>query len=329
MNRKTMKAIVYRKYGTPDVLKIEDLPKPVPKDGDVLVRNYASVVSAAECEARAANPAITRLYFGLTKPKWPILGASFSGVVDAVGSSVTRFKIGDAVSGINVTNFGAHAEYVLVSQDGVIAAKPRNLTDEETVAVFDGSLTALPFLRDLANLRRGQSILINGASGAVGTAAIQLAKYYSATVTAVCSTRNIRFVESLGADTVIDYERTDFTVRKDSYDVIFDAIGRSSFWRSRSTLKSGGIFLTTVPSLGILLQMLWTSKIGKKKAAIAFTGLAKPADMAQNLVFIGQLAESGQYVPVIDTVHPLEHAAAAHRHVETGRKTGSAVLTIR
>jgi NADPH:quinone reductase-like Zn-dependent oxidoreductase len=322
-----MKAIVSRNYGAPESLKVEDVAKPVPGDKDVLVRNRASVVTAAMCEARAGSP-LTRMYFGLRKPKWPILGTNFSGEIEAVGSSVTNLRVGDLVSGVNVTNFGAYAEYVVVAEDGVIAAKPGNLSDEEAVAVFDGSITALPFIRDAARLRSGQSILINGASGAVGTAAIQLAKHYGATVTAVCSTANLALVTSLGADHVIDYTRGNFTHNHDTYDVIFDAVAKSSFIRSRRALKRDGLYLTTVPSLVILLQMLWTSKVGRKKAAIVFTGLAKPAQMVKNLVFIGGLAEAGNFVPVIGSTHPMKDAADAHRRVETGRKVGSAVITI-
>ncbi|HYI32838.1 MAG TPA: NAD(P)-dependent alcohol dehydrogenase [Glaciibacter sp.] len=322
-----MKAIVARAYGSPeDVLTVEEVAKPVPQDNQVLVRNHASVVTAALCEARAGTP-VARLYFGLTKPKWPILGDTFSGEVDAVGSSVTRFRVGDRVSGVNVTDFGAHAEFVLVSEDGVIGPTPSNLTDSEAAAVFDGSLTALPFIRDTAGLRQGQSILINGASGAVGTAAIQLAKHYGAIVTAVCSAANVGLVTSLGADKVIDYNTADFAQNLNSYDVILDAVGTSSFGRSRKALKPGGIYMRTVPTLAILVQMLWTSKIGRKQAAIAFTGLAKPAAMARNLEFIAYLAESGSFGPVIDTTHPMARVADAHRHVETGHKTGSAVIT--
>lgn len=322
-----MKAIVSRSYGAPESLRVEDVAKPVPGDNEVLVRNRASVVTVAMCEARAGAP-MARMYFGLRKPKWPILGTNFSGEVEAIGNSVTGFRVGDLVSGVNVTNFGAHAEYVVVSAEGVIAAKPGNLTNEEAVAVFDGSITALPFLRDAAGLGAGKSILINGASGAVGTAAVQLAKHYGATVTAVCSDANRSLVASLGADRVIDYATHDFTEDRDSYDVIFDAVAKSSFARGRRALKQGGLYLTTVPSPAILLQMMWTSKVGRKKAAIVFTGLAKPAEMARNLIFIGKLAESGTFVPVIGTTHSMEEAAEAHRLVETGRKVGSAVITI-
>jgi NADPH:quinone reductase-like Zn-dependent oxidoreductase len=324
-----MKAITARRYGPPEVLRIEDLPTPAPKPNEILVRNGASVVSAAECSARAARGWITRLYFGIRRPKWPVLGGTFSGVVAGIGSEVTRFQVGDLVAGLNVKDFGAHAEYLLVPEDGVIAPKPAGLTDEQVVAVFDGSPTALPFLRDHANLRTGQSILINGASGAVGSAAVQLAKHYGATVTAVCSAANAALVRSLGADVVLDYRAPGFTLPPASYDVVFDAVGTSSFRRSRASLKRGGIYLTTVPSPGILLQMLWTRKIGSRRAAIAFTGLAEPAEMAKNLTVLGRLAETGRLVPVIDTVHPLADAAAAHRHVGTGRKVGSAVLTMR
>ena len=308
-----MKAIVSATYGSPDVLRLEEVARPVPHDGEVLVRNHASVVTKALCAARAGNPFMARLHFGLTKPKWTILGTNYAGVVEAVGSSVTRLRVGDRVSGVNVTDFGAHAEYVCAREDGVIVPTPANLTDSEAVAAFDGSITALPFLREGARLQSGQTVLINGASGAVGIAAIQLAKHYGAIVTAVCSTAHLQLVKSVGADEVIDRTRDDFTRNLDSYDVIFDTVGTSSFGRSRRALKSGGIYLTTVPTLPILLQMLWTSRVGRRKAAIVFTGLAKPAEMARNLASVARLAESGEFIPVIDTVHPLEHAADAYR----------------
>lgn len=322
-----MKALVSRTYGDPDVIRLEEVPRPAPRDGEVLVRNHASVVTAAVCAARSGRPLVARLYFGLRRPKWPILGTNFSGTVESVGGSVTRFHVGDRVCGVNVTDFGAHAEYLLVREDGVIAPRPADLSDGQAVAVFDGSMTALPFLRDSARLRRGQSVLINGASGAIGTAAIQLAKHYGATVTAVCSTAHLELVRSLGADIVIDRTTEDFTRARDSYDVVFDTVGKSSFLRCRRALNRGGMYLTTVPSAMIFAQMLWTSRKAGKKAAIAFTGLAKPAEMARNLALIAELAESRRFVPVIDTTHPMERAAEAHRHVDAGHKAGSAVVT--
>lgn len=322
-----MKAIVSSSYGPPESLQVKDVAKPTPGEHEVLVRNRASVVTTAMSEARSGAP-MARLYFGLRKPKWPILGTNFSGEIEAVGASVLNFRVGDRVSGVNVTSFSAHAEYVVASEYGVIAATPRNLSHEQAVAVFDGSITALPFLRDAAQLRSGQSVLINGASGAVGTAAIQLAKHYGATVTAVCSAKNREVVASLGADHVIDYTSRDFTKDHDTYDVIFDAVAKSSFKKSRRALKQGGLYLTTVPSLAILVQKMWTSRFGRKKAGIVFTGLAKPAEMVQNLVFVRELAEADKYVSVIGSTHSMHDAAEAYRLVETGRKVGSAVIAI-
>ena len=327
-NNSTMKALASRRYGGPDVVTIEEVGKPVPQAGELLVRNHASVVTAAMCHARAGREFSTRLYFGLSKPKWPILGTNFSGVIEAVGSSVTRFRVGDQVAGTNATNFGAFAEYLVVAENGAVVPRPANLSDSQAVAVFDGAVTALPFLRECAQLQKGQSILINGASGAVGTAAIQLAKYFGATVTAVCSTANLSLTKTLGADVVIDYTSDDFTANLDSYDIIFDTVATSSFSRSRRALNRDGIYLTTVPSPAILAQMLWTSRIGRKRAAIAFTGLAKSAELVKNLAFIAELAETGRFVPVIGATYPIEDAADAHRLVDTGHKTGSAVITI-
>ena len=323
----TMTALVSRRYGGPDVLALEDMARPIPKADELLVRNHASVVTAAMSSARAGSLA-ARLYFGLRKPKWPVLGTNFSGVVEAVGSSATRYRVGDRVAGTNATNFGAFAEYLSVADGGAVVPRPANLSDAEAVAVFDGAVTALPFLRDAAQLQAGQSILINGASGAVGTAAIQLAKHFGATVTAVCSTAKHDLVRELGADGVIDYTTEDFTQKHNAYDVIFDTVAASSFTRSRGALKSGGIYLTTVPSLTILLQAMWTSRFGRKKAAIAFTGLAKPAELIRTLAFISELAEAGVFVPVIGSTHPLAEAADAYRLVDTRHKTGSAVLVM-
>lgn len=323
-----MKAIVYRSYGSPDVVRIEDVATPVPREREILVRNHASVVAGSDCEARKGEAPAARLYFGLRRPRFPVLGAEFAGVVETVGSAVTKFRVGDQVFGVVGPKLGAHAEYVCVSEDGAIAPKPASLNYKDAVAVVDGGLTALPFLRDSAHLASGQTILINGASGAVGTAAVQLAKHLGAIVTAVCSTPNLELVKTLGADKVIDYTKENFTQTGQAYDVVFDAVGKSSYSRSRGLLKPGGIYLTTVPSLPILFQMLWTARIGKTKAAIAFTGLRKAADMAKDMVYLGELAESGQYVPVIDRSYPLEQASEAHALVDTGHKTGSVVISL-
>jgi NADPH:quinone reductase-like Zn-dependent oxidoreductase len=320
-----MKAAVSRTYGSPDVCAIEDVPAPVPRENEVLVRVHAARIGAADSAFRQGSPAFSRLFFGLRRPKWTILGSDFAGVIETVGSAVTRFHAGDEVFGITGPDFGAHAEYVCLPEDAAIAAKPANLGFAEAVAVIDG--TALPFLRDKANLQAGQHILINGASGSVGTAAVQLAKHFGAHVTGVCSTSNLDLVRSLGADAVIDYTKDDFTRTARTYDVIFDAAGKSSFARCRRTLSPAGIYLTTVPALGILIQMPWTSAFGSKKAIIAFTGLRAPAQKAGDLLFVKELAEAGRIGPVIDASYPFEHVADAHRHVDRGKR-GNVVITM-
>lgn len=323
-----MKASVYRNYGSPEVLHLEEVKRPEPGAGEVLVRNRASVVTAAECAARSGKPFIARLFFGPLRPRIAILGSNFAGEIAAVGEGVTQFRMGERVFGANVKQFGAHAEYLLVPADGIIVRTPDSLTDAEAVAVFDGSFTALPFLRDSAGIRSGQTVLVNGASGAVGTAAVQLANHYGAIVTGVCSSANVELVTSLGANAVIDYGKHDFTKNHAAYDVIFDAVGKSSFRRSRRALKPGGIYLTTVPSLAILVQMLWTSRFGSRKAGIAFTGLRTTADIATDLAIIAEQAAAGALVPVIDATFDLAETARAHRYVETERKRGSAVISI-
>jgi NADPH:quinone reductase-like Zn-dependent oxidoreductase len=322
-----MKAVVYRSFGGPEVLELDEIAAPEPGQGELLVRNYATTVSAAEAAARRGKGA-ARLYFGPFRPRFPVLGASFAGQVVALGPGVTRFSLGDLVFGAVGPRFGALAEFVTMAEDGAIAVKPPSLSFGQAAAVFDGSLTALPFLRDAASLRPGQHILINGASGAVGAAAVQLAKHLGAVVTAVCSGANQQLVARLGADQVIDYEREDFTRARDHYDVIFDAIGKSSFAKSRRSLKSTGRYLTTVPSLAILVQTLVTSRSRGRRGAIALTGLRPTADVARDLQFMSGLAGAGGYTPVVDRTYPLEQTAEAHRYVDTERKRGSVVITI-
>jgi NADPH:quinone reductase-like Zn-dependent oxidoreductase len=241
---------------------------------------------------------------------------------------VAKYRIGDRVMGSVGPRLGAHAQYVTVSEDGVIALMPGGLGAADAVAVLDGALTALPFLRDAAGLKAGQSILINGASGAVGTAAVQLARHFGAVVTAVCSTANLELVRSLGADHVIDYTVEDFTQTGRAYDVVFDAVGKSSYTRSRRLLNPGGIYLTTVPSVSILMWALVTRMFGRTRAGIAFTGLRKAPAMARDVMFVGDLAASGHLAPVIDRIYDLNDAASAHTRVETGRKRGSVVITL-
>ncbi len=321
-----MKAAVYHEYGPPEVVTISDVPTPTPGHDQVLVRIHAATVGAADSAARAGSPAFARLAFGLRRPKFPVLGSEFAGVVEAVGTAVTKFQVGDQVYGVTGADFGAHAEYVCVSEQAAMVAKPANLSFAEAVAIVDG--TAMCFLRDKAKLRSGQSILINGASGAVGSAAVQVAKHLGATVTGVCSGSNLELVRKLGADVVIDYTAEDFTRAGVRYDVIFDAAGKSSFSRCRSSLQPGGVYLTTVPSLGIMFAMPWTSMVGNQRAVIAFTGLRRAKEKLRDLVYTRELAESGAIVPVIQAVLPLEQIADAYRAVDGGHKRGNVVVTM-
>ena len=262
------------------------------------------------------------------RPKKTILGSEFAGEIEAVGKDVKRFSEGDQVFAATGAALGAHAEYTCLPEEGALAIKPANMTYEEAAAICEGALAALPFLRDKGKIQSGQKVLINGASGSVGTSAVQLAKYFGAEVTGVCSTANLELVKSLGADKVIDYTQEDFTKTRQTYDIIFDAVGKSSFSRCRGSLKGRGIYLTTVPTLPILLQMLWTSKIGSKRAIITFTGLRPASEKTEDLLFLKELVEGGKLRPVIDRRYPLEQAAEAYKYVETGHKKGNVVITL-
>ncbi len=319
-----MKAIVYRKYGSPDVLELREVAKPVPTEDNILIHVHATVVTPADIAFRKGEPFLGRFFSGLRRPK-SIPGVEFAGDVEAVGTDVTLFHKGDQVFGTAGISFGAHAEYLCLSEEGVVTSKPTTMTYEEAVAICDGALTALVFLRDKAHIQRGQKVLINGASGAVGAAAVQLARYFGAEVTGVCSTTNVDMVKSLGADTVIDYTKEDFTKNGETYDIIFDAVGKSSFSRCKGSLTHRGVYLATVPTLAIMLQTVWTSKIGSKKAIFAATGLKQGKE---NLIFLRELVETGKLQAVIDRRYPLEHIAEAHRYVEKGHKKGNVVITV-
>ncbi|MBA2943935.1 NAD(P)-dependent alcohol dehydrogenase [Paenibacillus sp. CGMCC 1.16610] len=319
-----MKAIITTKYGSPDVLQLKEVDKPIPKDHEILIKIHATVVTPADCAFRKADPFMTRLFSGLTKPNC-IPGFELAGEIEEVGGGVTLFKKGDQIFGTAGTGFGAHAEYKCLPETGVVATKPANMTYADAVAVCDGALTALSFLRDIGKIQRGQQILINGASGAVGAYGVQLAKYFGAEVTGVCSQVNMSLVKSLGADHVIDYTKMDFSKTGHTYDIIFDAVGKSSFARCKSSLKQNGIYLSAVPSLAILLQMAWTSTFGGKRAYFAATGLKQKKE---NLTFLKELAEAENIKSVIDRRYSLEQIAEAHRYVDTGHKKGNVVITL-
>ena len=323
-----MKAIVQTEYGSPDVLQLREVEKPTPKDNELLVRIVASPATAADC-AMLKGPYLGRLFgMGLTKPKNPIPGTELAGEIDAVGKDVRRFKKGDQVFGSTDLGFGCYAEYICLPEEDALAIKPANLTYEDAAAIIDGAITALPFLRDKGKIQSGQKVLINGASGGIGTAEVQLARYFGAEVTGVCSTANLELVKSLGADKVIDYTREDFTKSGQTYDIIFDVVGKSSFSRCQGSLKQNGIYLTTVYGLPILLQMLRTSMIGSKKAILMLAGMRSSSEKTADLVFLKELVEAGKIRPVIDRRYPLEQAAKAHRYVEKGHKKGNVVITV-
>jgi len=324
-----MRAIVYDRYGPPDVLRLEDVELPTPKEDEVLVKVYATTVTRADCATREANrrsgllvTVISRLVSGIRRPRQRILGTELAGVVDAVGAAVTEFSVGDEVFATTGFKFGAHAEFTCIRESARIAHKPPGMTFEEAAAICDGGLNALWCLR-LADLREGRKILIYGASGAIGTAGVQLARYFGSDVTAVCSTKNLELVRSLGADRVIDYTQEDFTQNGQTYDVIFDAVGKHSFERSSGSLKRGGSYLAT-DGLRNLLLAIWTSRIGDKKVIFSIP----PRYTKQDVLFLKELVEAGKYRAVIDRCYPLEAVVEAARYVETEQKTGNVVLTV-
>jgi NADPH:quinone reductase-like Zn-dependent oxidoreductase len=317
-----MRAVVYDRYGPPDVLRLEDVERPVPKEDEVLVKISATTVNRTDCGWRSAKPFFARVFIGLLRPKRKILGMELAGEVEAVGAAVTEFEVGDSVFGVK--SFGAHAEFVCMRESGPVAHKPADLTFEEAAAVCDGACIALACLRK-ADLRKGRSILIYGASGSIGTAAVQLAKYFGADVTAVCNTKNVELVRSLGADEVIDYLQEDFTKNGKSYDVIFDAVGKHSFRRCRRSLRPGGIYIET--DLGFMWHVpilaLLSTRIGDKKVTLGVARYTK-----QDVLFLKELIEAGKYRAVIDRRYSLDDVVEATRYVETQQKTGNVVLTV-
>jgi NADPH:quinone reductase-like Zn-dependent oxidoreductase len=322
-----VKAIVCEKYGAPEVLKLKDVPKPTPKEDEVLVKVHATTVSSGDHRVRSMDVPpglrlIARLALGLTKPRQPILGTELSGVIEAVGKQVKGLQPGDQVVAFSGVHMGCHAEYKCVPEDGPIAKKPDNLSHEEAATLCFGGTTALDFLRR-AGIRSGEKVLVNGASGAVGTAMVQLAKHFGAEVTGVCSGKNLELVRSLGADHVIDYEKEDFTDNGRRYDIIVDTAGTAPYSRSKRSLAEGGRLLLVLAGLPDMLPAPWVSLTTSKRI------IAGPAsERVEDVHMLAELAAKGELKPVIDRKFPLERIVEAHRYVDTGHKKGSVVVTL-
>ena len=323
-----MKAMVCTKYGAPDVLQLQEVEKPVPKDDEVLIRIHTATATAASLAGRTGKPAFVRLFMGLTRPKKNILGQELAGEIEAIGRAVKRFKVGDKVFGMTGPGLGTQAEFKCMPEDGVLTTIPVNASYDEAVAVVEGGLTALNFLKHKANIQRGQKVLIYGASGSVGTASVQVAKYFGAEVTGICSGANFELVKSLGVDAVIDYTQEDFTKNGQAYDIIFDTVGKCSFKRCKGSLSPTGIYLDAA-GLGTILPMIWTSIFGGKKAILATTYVGRlTKEILEDLISLKELVEEEKIQPVIDRRYLLEETAQAYRYVETGRKKGNVVITV-
>jgi NADPH:quinone reductase-like Zn-dependent oxidoreductase len=327
-----MRAVVHDRYGSPEVLRLADVPPPVPRPDEVLVRVHATTVNRTDCAIRGGGDLVTRLGYSyvttgswvaaLRRPKQPILGSEVAGVVEAIGADVRAFSVGDRVFGVNAGRFGAHAELVCVREGGPLTTMPDGLTFEEAAAIPDGAILALNALRPAA-IREGERVLVYGASGAIGTAGVQLAKSFGAHVTAACGTRNLGLVRSLGADEVIDYRQQDFTATGARYDVIFDAVGKHAFSRCRRSLAPGGRYVPTDGWINALLAVV-TPRVGRRRVVINLP----PRYTQEDMVLLKGLIEAGRYRAVVDRTWPLERVVEATAYVETERKTGSVVLVV-
>ena len=317
-----MKAIVNTVYGSPEVLSLKEVEKPIPKDNEVLIKIRSSTINRTDCGFRKPEYLIVRLFSGLFKPKNTILGNELAGEVEAIGNAVTKFKIGDAVFGLSAWKFGTHAEYICIAETASIATKPTNMTFDEAAAVCDGMMLGMNMIRQI-DFSTPKKILINGATGSIGTACVQLAKFYGAEITAVGNTKNLELLKSLGSDTVKDYTKEDFTTTTERFDFILDAVGKSSFFRSKKILKPKGVYIST--ELGFLSQniflAIFSPLFGGKRVKFPI-----PTDSQKDILLFKEIIESGKYKAVIDRTYPFDQFLEATRYVESGEKTGNVVL---
>lgn len=323
-----MKAVIVESYGDPHVLQIKNVEKPTPKANEVLVRINATSITAASSFMREGKPYFGRLFMGLTKPKIKTPGTDLSGIIEAIGSEVVNFKLGDQVMAETGLNCGAYAEYVCLSSDELIVHQPENLSPEEATGILDGASTALAFFTDQVEIKKGQKVLINGASGSIGTAAIQLAKQFGAEVTGVCSGKNSALVRGLGADNVLDYTKNELADSSEKFDVIFDTVGKLSYAKSKKQLKENGIFLTPVLSFSALLNMMFVSPFTRKKLKFSATGMRKKEQRMRDLIQIRDMLASKKLTTIIDRVYPIDQIQEAHSYVDSGRKRGNVILSI-
>ena len=319
-----MKAIVYTKYGPPEVAKLMEVPKPLPKDNEVLIKVYASTVNRTDSGFRSAAFFISRFWSGLLRPKYKILGCEFAGIIEEIGQCVTTFRKGEKVFGYNDKSFGGHGEYVTIAEMDAVTTMPDNLSFDEAAAITEGSHYALTNIR-AAKVKQGQNVLVYGSTGAIGSAAVQLLKHFGAIITAVCNTKNVELVKILGADTVIDFQTEDFTKTENKFEFIFDAVGKSSFGQCKPFLTDKGVYVST--ELGKngenILYALTTPLWGGKKLLFPIPSITK-----SDIIFLKELSQNGEFKPVIDRIYKLEQIVDAYKYVESGQKTGNVILKI-
>jgi NADPH:quinone reductase-like Zn-dependent oxidoreductase len=324
---KTMKASVSKNYGTPEVFKMENVDTPKPNDNEVLVRIHSATVTGSDLMMRAGKPYVGRLFLGISKPKTTILGFDFAGEVVEIGKSVSKFKVGDKVFGGNTT-LGAYAEYTCVKEEDVITTMPENISFQTAAPVSGSAITVMNFLKGIAKIKAGDKVLINGASGSLGTYAIQIAKEMGAVVTGVCSTSNVELVYSLGADHVIDYTKQDFTKNHEQYNIIFDTVGKVGFSKAKNSLTPNGVYLSSVLSGSLLFQVLITSFFGSKKAKFSSTGMLPVKERLSYFLELKELLKAKKITTVIDHSYHISQMAAAHAYVEKGHKKGNIIINL-